>query len=129
MVALTSTYVLVTIGLLTVAIYFSPSRFDGELEVVAATRSSSEAIAEVQNYLKTATHHGFADLDEHESECWDVFKDEPFVAEYLNRGEWRVHAWYERLRYFWRVDDLTLEVRPDLWLLDYIDNPPLAISC
>ena len=111
------------------AIYFSPSRFDGELDVIPATRNSSEVIVEVQEYLKTATHHGFGDLDEQASGCWEVFENELFVAEYLNRGEWRIHAWYERLRYFWRVDDETLEVSRDLWLIDYLETAPLAISC
>jgi len=129
LIALTTVYISVTIGMIAIAIYFSPARFDGELDVIPATRIEAQVIVEVQEYLKTATHHGFADLDDEASICWKVFENERFVAEYLNRGEWRIHAWYERLRYFWRVDDVTLEVKRDLWLIDYLDTVPLSISC
>lgn len=129
LIALIVTYISITIGLIGVAFYFSPGRFSGEVEIIPATRNSSEVIEEVQAYLKTATHHGFHDLDEQASGCWEVFEDEEFIAEYLNRGEWRIHAWYDRLRYFWRVDDVTLEVRRDLWLQGFLDSPQPTISC
>ncbi len=107
------------------AIIFSPSRYSGENEAIPATRTSVEVIAEVQTYLQTSVHHGLDDLDDQESSCWTVFQGEEFKAEYLNAGSWQIHAWYNRVRYFWRVDDVTLDVTKDLWL----KSPNSTISC
>ena len=54
---------------------------------------------------------------------WDVFEDAIFKATYLDRGSWHVDAWYERVRYYWRVDDKTLAVKGDNWL-----EPDNAVS-
>jgi hypothetical protein len=85
---------------------------DRELDVIPAIRDSPTIINEVQVYLRTATHHGFSNRAEEQS-CWDVFQDQKFLANYLLLGSWQVNAWYETVRYFWRVDDKTLEVTQD----------------
>ena len=107
------------------AIIFSPSRYSGVNDAIPATRTDAEVIAEVQTYLQTAVHHGFSDLEDQESSCWTVFQEEEFIAEYLDASSWQIHAWYDRVRYFWRVDDITLDVTRDLWL----KSPNPTISC
>ena len=85
-----------------------------ELEVAPATRDSSEVIDLVQQYLKTSTHRGFSDRGE-PGNCWDVFEGQVFVARYVSSGLWQVNAWYGLLRYYWRVDDESMEVTQDKW--------------
>ena len=92
-----------------------------EPEPIPATRNSVEVIDEVQRYLQTATHTGFLRQDELAS-CWDVFEDKKFNTEYLQFGAWRIDAFYEQVRYFWRVDDVTMEVTRDYWLEPWKQN-------
>lgn len=97
---------------------FSFLRFDDnrEVETIPATSNSAEVISEVQEFLKERTHTGLSRQDEL-SGCWDIFEDKEFQAEYLNLGSWQVNTYYELVRYYWRVDDVTKEVTRDLWLL------------
>jgi hypothetical protein len=89
-----------------------------ELNTIAPTRVDSEIIAGVQNYLQTTTHRGFLNQDEPAS-CWGVFENATFSAEYLLFGSWQVNAWYDKVRYYWRVDDVSLDVTIDGWLQTY----------
>ncbi len=91
---------------------------DRTLEQIPATRDSFGVIDEVQLYLQIATHRGFLNQDEPAS-CWDVFAGEEFRAEYLLYGSWQVNAFYNRVRYYWRVDDRSLDVTRDQWLRTY----------
>jgi hypothetical protein len=79
--------------------------FDGdrELKVIPATRVESEIFDPVQQYLNV------------EVNCWSEFENEDFNVEYLDRGSWRVDAFYNLVRYYWRIDDKTLEVTRDPW--------------
>lgn len=88
---------------------------DREIEQIPATRDSAEVVGEVQRYLQTASHRGFSNQSEPAS-CWNEFEDKEFTAEYLLQGSWQVNAFYSRIRYYWRVDDKTLEVTPDTWV-------------
>jgi hypothetical protein len=56
--------------------------------------------------------------------CWVEFEEQEFNAEYLNLGSWRIDAFYDLVRYYWRVDDITFEVTRDPWLKTY--NPTIA---
>ena len=91
--------------------------FDGdrELEVIPATRVESEIMAPVFAYLDATNVNAYTDLTT-QLNCGTVFADAEFKAEYLNQGVWRVNAWFNRVRYYWRVDDLTLEVTRDDWV-------------
>ncbi len=89
-----------------------------ELELIPATRVESEVLAPVYDYLKSTdvsvysgTPGQFDTLN-----CWTEFGDQQFSAEYLNLGSWRVNAFYDQVRYYWRVDDLSLEVTRDAWV-------------
>ncbi|MDA1279128.1 MAG: hypothetical protein O3B95_03685 [Chloroflexi bacterium] len=95
---------------------------DRTLEEIPATRTSPEVIDAVQEYLRTATHRGFLNQDAPAS-CWDVFETEEFKVEYLLYGSWRVDAYYRLVRYYWRVDDKTMEVTRDAWFKTY--NPTI----
>ncbi len=90
-------------------VIFGPDR---ELKTIPATRDSSEVIDVVQQYLRTATHRGFSNRGERAS-CWDIFENEKFGVRYLLLGSWQVNAWYDTVRYFWRVDDKSMEVTQD----------------
>lgn len=84
------------------------------VEIIPATRDSSAVIDEVQQYLQTATYRGYHNPTESLS-CWDRFEDRNFTADYLSNGSWRVSAFYSGVRYYWRVDDLSMEVSPGRW--------------
>ena len=84
-------------------------------EPILATRNNAEVIDAVQLYLQATTHTGFLKQDEPAS-CWDAFEGKTFKASYLQFGSWQIDAFYERVRYFWQVDDMTLEVTSDYWL-------------
>jgi len=88
---------------------------DRVLEQIPATRDSFEVIDEVQLYLQIATHRGFLNQSEPAS-CWSEFEDKEFTAEYLLYGSWQINAFYNRVRYYWRVDDRSMEVTRDNWL-------------
>lgn len=113
-----------------VAISFVSFDDDREVETIPATSNSAEAISKVQEFLKERTHTGFSNQEEL-SGCSDLFGDKEFQAEYLNLGSWQVNAYYELVRYYWRVDDVSGEVTRDLWLVPKnvlkLDNP--RVSC
>lgn len=93
---------------------FAPSRFPGEREKIPATHTNIEVLEAVQQYLKTATHRGYSGRDE-EVACWAIFKDTEIEVRYLGYGSWLTNAWYDRVRYYWRVDDETMKVLPERW--------------
>ncbi len=84
------------------------------VEPVPAIRNTVEVINEVQLYLQAKMHTGFLNQDESAS-CWDVFEEKTFKARYLQFGSWQIDAFYERARYYWRVNDMTMEVTVDDW--------------
>ena len=88
---------------------------DRELEVIPATRTEAEIFAPVHAFLDDRTVSAYGDT-ETKIHCGTVFANAEFKAEYLNRGSWRVNAFYDRVRYYWRVDDLSLAVTRDPWL-------------
>lgn len=93
----------------------SPWIFGNERTIpeIPSTRTEAEAIEKTQAYLKTVSHRGFRGQDA-ETNCWETFKDAKFSARYLELyGAWQVNAWYSRVRYYWRVNDSTLEVAPE----------------
>jgi len=102
----------VAIFMLTSVILFENDR---ELTPIPSTRDSFTVVDEVQQYLRIATHRGFLNQDEPVS-CWNVFESQEFRAQYLLYGSWQVNAFYNRVRYYWRVDDKTLAVTRDNWL-------------
>ncbi|MDP6667938.1 MAG: hypothetical protein QF357_11170 [Dehalococcoidia bacterium] len=110
--AKTTFYVSVTVFFVFFIVAFVMYDQDRELDVIPATRDGPTIINEVRVYLQTATHRGFSYREE-EQICWDVFKDQTFSVNYLLLGSWQVNAWYRTVRYFWRVDDKTLEVTQD----------------
>ena len=107
-------YAAITVFVIYVVVMFAPSRFPGQREEIPATRSSSEVFDKVEQYLKATTHRGFSTREEPTS-CWENFGGGEFEIHYLNYGSWLTSAWYERVRYYWRVDDETLEVIPERW--------------
>ena len=115
LIVLTVLYSLITVGLITIVVVYAPSRFPRNVETPPAMRTGDEIIAQTQSYLKTAVHHGFSGTEPEASICFDAFEGETFEVEYLITGIWRVNAWHERVRYFWRVNDETLEVTQDEW--------------
>lgn len=88
---------------------------DRTVAEIPATRTEAEVIREVKAYLETITHLGLK-LQDPETTCAETFKDAVFKAEYLLYGSWRIDAYYSLVRYFWRVDDVSLEVTQDKWL-------------
>ena len=111
---------------------FSFIRFDDDREVenIPATSNSAEVISKVQEFLKDRTNTGFSRQEEISS-CWDRFEDKEFHAEYLNLGSWQVNAYYELVRYYWRVDDVSGEVTRDLWLVpvNVLKGDKPRVSC
>ena len=124
LVAKTGFYVAVAAGALFILGSVILFENDRELTPIPATRDSFAVIDEVQLYLQTVTHRGFLNQSEPAS-CWVEFGDQEFKAEYLQFGSWRVDAYYSLVRYYWRVDDKTLEVARDRWLRT--NNP--TIDC
>ena len=91
--------------------------FDKEIELpsITATRTESEALAVVHEYLKTTDVRTIDDFDV-STNCWAEFGDKEFTVEYLEiTGTWRVNAYYRQVRYYWRVNDATMELTRDLW--------------
>ncbi len=87
---------------------------DRELKPIPSNRTSFEIIDAVEQYLRHRTHIELEDTSVHLN-CWESFADKKFVAEYLLYGSWHVNAFRDRIRYYWRVDDKTLEVARDRW--------------
>lgn len=88
---------------------------DRTVPEIPATRTEAEVITETKAYLGTITHLGLK-LQDPETTCAETFKDAEFKAEYLLYGSWRINAYYSEVRYFWRVDDASLEVTQDNFL-------------
>lgn len=84
------------------------------VEVIPATSESSIVIDVVQEHLKTKTYRGYQNPTE-SLVCWDTFADKTFTAAYLSNGWWRVSAFYSGVRYYWRVNDLTMEIASGRW--------------
>ncbi|MQG09141.1 MAG: hypothetical protein FI675_01820 [SAR202 cluster bacterium] len=97
---------------------------DTELMVVIPTRTGEEVIYEVRNYLDNKKY--ISDSFQNES-CGELFNEGFFTAEYLLYGSWRVNSFHDRIRYFWRVDDGTLDVRKD-YTFDYARRG-ISVSC
>jgi hypothetical protein len=85
--------------------------FDGdrELPVIPATRIESEILNTVKEFLISSDVESLDDRSVIVN-CWREFEDIEFNVEYLEQGSWRVDAFYNLVRYYWRVDDLTLEL-------------------
>jgi hypothetical protein len=88
---------------------------DRELEVIPATRVESEIFNPVQEFLISSEVQSLNDRSVMVN-CWSEFEDLEFKIEYLDQGSWRVNVYYNLVRYYWRVDDITLEVTRDPWV-------------
>lgn len=88
------------------------------IEVIPATRTEDEISSAVREYLRAKDVRGLNGVPPVVN-CGDLFGNLEFTYEYLNRGSWRANAFYERVRYYWRVDDLSLEVTKDFWVRTY----------
>ena len=110
-------------GALFVLVAFILFDKDRELKQIPSTRTSAEVIQQVQKYLKNTNVYAYGDRSR-TLNCWTEFGDQEFNAEYLNRGSWRIDAYYDLVRYHWRVDDITFEVTRDPWVKTY--NPTIA---
>lgn len=113
--AKSSFYVAVAVAAVFVLASYMLFDKDRELQVVPATRVESEVFGPVHDYLQVTNVHAYGDLTT-QLNCGTEFANAEFRAEYLNHGSWRVNAWYDKVRYYWRVDDLTLEVTRDPWV-------------
>jgi len=120
--AKTAFYVSVVAGAIFVLVAFILFDKDRELEQIPSTRTSAEVIQQVQEYLKNTNVYAYGDRSR-TLNCWTEFEEQEFNAEYLNRGSWRIDAYYDLVRYYWRVDDITLEVTRDAWLKTH--NPTI----
>ena len=88
---------------------------DVVLPNIPSTRAESEVLAVVHDYLKV-TDAGTIDDFDIITNCWIEFGDSEFNVEYFTiTGVWRINAYYEGVRYYWRVDDSTLDMTRDLW--------------
>ena len=122
--AKTTFYVSVVAGAIFVLAAFILFDKDRELEQIPSTRTGSQVIRQVEQYLKNTNVYAYGDRSR-TLNCWAEFEGQEFKAEYLNRGSWRIDAYYDLVRYYWRVDDITLEVTRDPWVKTY--NP--SIGC
>jgi len=122
--AKTAFYVSVVAGAIFVLAAFILFDKDRELEQIPSTRTGSQVIRQVEQYLKNTNVYAYGDRSR-TLNCWAEFEGQEFKAEYLNRGSWRIDAYYDLVRYYWRVDDITLEVTRDPWVKTY--NP--SIGC
>ncbi|NQW19181.1 MAG: hypothetical protein HQ477_00435 [Chloroflexi bacterium] len=113
--AKTAFYVAVVLSGIFVLASFYLFDKDRELELIPATRSEAEVFNPLQEYLMI-TEVQSIDAPSVMVNCWDEFGDTEFKFEYLNYGSWRINAYYNLVRYHWRVDDLSLEVTRDPWL-------------
>lgn len=91
--------------------------FDGdrELAVIPATQVEADIFTQVKEFLLSTDVESLDDRSVMVN-CWREFEDIEFNVEYLEQGSWRVDAYYNLFRYYWRVDDLTLEVTRDRWI-------------
>ena len=121
--AKTTFYVSVMIGAIFVLVAFILFDKDRELKQIPSTRTGAEVTRQVQKYLKNTNVYAYGDRSR-TLNCWTEFGDQEFNAEYLNRGSWRIDAYYDLVRYHWRVDDITLEVTRDPWVKTY--NPTIG---
>ena len=117
-------YVSVVAGAIFVLVAFILFDKDRELEQIPSTRTGPQVIRQVEQYLKNTNVYAYGDRSR-TLNCWAEFEGQEFKAEYLNRGSWRIDAYYDLVRYYWRVDDITLEVTRDPWVKTY--NP--SIGC
>ncbi|KAA1298241.1 MAG: hypothetical protein EGP07_05540 [SAR202 cluster bacterium] len=122
--AKTAFYVSVVAGAIFVLAAFILFDKDRELEQIPSTRTGPQVIRQVEQYLKNTNVYAYGDRSR-TLNCWAEFEGQEFKAEYLNRGSWRIDAYYDLVRYYWRVDDITLEVTRDPWVKTY--NP--SIGC
>ena len=122
--AKTAFYVSVVAGAIFVLAAFILFDKDRELEQIPSTRTGPQIIRQVEQYLKNTNVYAYGDRSR-TLNCWAEFEGQEFKAEYLNRGSWRIDAYYDLVRYYWRVDDITLEVTRDPWVKTY--NP--SIGC
>ena len=122
--AKTAFYVSVVAGAIFVLAAFILFDKDRELEQIPSTRTGLQVIRQVEQYLKNTNVYAYGDRSR-TLNCWAEFEGQEFKAEYLNRGSWRIDAYYDLVRYYWRVDDITLEVTRDPWVKTY--NP--SIGC
>ena len=122
--AKTAFYVSVVAGAIFVLAAFILFDKDRELEQIPSTRTGPQDIRQVEQYLKNNNVYAYGDRSR-TLNCWAEFEGQEFKAEYLNRGSWRIDAYYDLVRYYWRVDDITLEVTRDPWVKTY--NP--SIGC
>lgn len=113
--AKSSFYIGVALGAIFIVGSFILFDGDRELEQIPATRVEAEVLAPVHDFLNARNVHAYNDLST-ELNCGIEFADAEFRADYLNLGSWRVNAWYNKVRYYWRVDDKTLEVTRDPWV-------------
>ena len=120
----TTFYVSVVVGAIFVLIAFILFDKDRELEQIPSIRTGPQVMRQVQQYLKNTNVYAYGDRSR-TLNCWAEFEGQEFNVEYLNRGSWRIDAYYDLVRYYWRVDDITLEVTRDLWVKTY--NP--SIGC
>jgi hypothetical protein len=97
---------------------------DRTVPEIPATRTEVEVISETKAYLETITHFGLK-LQDPKTTCAETFADAEFKAEYLLYGSWRINAYYSAVRYFWRVDDVSLEVTQD----DFLKTLRDTITC
>ena len=121
--AKTAFYVSVVAGAIFVLAAFILFDKDRELEQIPSTRTGPQVIRQVEQYLKNTNVYAYGDRSR-TLNCWAEFEGQEFKAEYLNRGSWRIDAYYDLVRYYWRVDDITLEVTRDPWVKTY--NPSIA---
>ena len=116
------------IGVFAVGIFFLTSFVlfdkDRELAVIPATRGESEIFNPVKEFLMSSEVQSLYDRSVMVN-CWSEFEDIEFNVEYLDQGSWRADAFYNYVRYHWRVDDLTLRVTRDPW----VRTPHLVIRC
>ena len=122
--AKTAFYVSVVAGAIFVLAAFILFDKDRELEQIPSTSTGPQVIRQVEQYLKNTNVYAYGDRSR-TLNCWAEFEGQVFKAEYLNRGSWRIDAYYDLVRYYWRVDDITLEVTRDPWVKTY--NP--SIGC
>ena len=113
--AKTSFYVGVDLRRIFVVTSFVLFDKDRELKVIPATRVESEIFSPVQEFLMASEVPSLHDRSVTVN-CWSEFEDLEFNVEYLDRGSWRANAYYNFVRYHWRVDDKTLEVTRDPWV-------------
>ena len=121
--ATTAFYVSVVAGAIFVLAAFILFDKDRELEQIPSTRTGPQVIRQVEQYLKNTNVYAYGDRSR-TLNCWAEFEGQEFKAEYLNRGSWRIDAYYDLVRYYWRVNDMTLEVTRDAWLKTH--NPTIG---